>query len=235
LARFVPGEWRAFASFLAGPELPERMTGIRFAALGRTLQLFGLDLLLMALLVGIAELALLLGFRIPENAVDKLALNPQNLAIIVLFAPILEELVVRSWVSGRPGHVAAWATLLIGFAVLAVSGMQAHPILLLGDLLIVAVVASGLLFWLRGRPPFAFFKRHFAWFYFASALIFAGAHLLNYGQGWSLSTLPLLLPQLLAGLIFGYTRVTKGIWSDMLLHMMHNGLLISLVVLQKGM
>ena len=41
-------------------------------------------------------------------------------------------------------------------------------------------------------------------------------------------------PEKAAGLIFGYARVTYGLWSDMLLHVLHNGLLISLVVLQKG-
>jgi membrane protease YdiL (CAAX protease family) len=46
--------------------------------------------------------------------------------------------------------------------------------------------------------------------------------------------LPLVVPQLIAGLVFGYARVTFGLWSDMLLHMMHNGLLISLVLLSKG-
>ena len=80
-----------------------------------------------------------------------------------------------------------------------------------------------------------FFARHFAWFYFASALLFAAAHLMNYADGMTLALLPLVVPQLIAGLIFGYARVTYGLWSDMLLHMMHNGLLIGLIVLSKGM
>ena len=79
-----------------------------------------------------------------------------------------------------------------------------------------------------------FFARHFAWFYFAGALLFALAHLSNYSQGTALILLPLVVPQLLVGLILGYARVTYGLWSDILLHMMHNGLLIGLVVLEKG-
>ena len=65
------------------------------------------------------------------------------------------------------------------------------------------------------------------------ALLFAAAHLGNY-EGAALVLLPLVVPQLLVGLILGYARVTYGLWSDILLHMLHNGLLIGLVVLGKG-
>ena len=41
------------------------------------------------------------------------------------------------------------------------------------------VVALALLFWLRKHPPFPWFSRHFAWFFAASALLFASAHLAN--------------------------------------------------------
>jgi cyanate permease len=56
--------------------------------------------------------------------------------------------------------------------------------------------------------------------------------------GWTvplLGLIVLVVPQLIAGLIFGYARVTYGLWSDMMLHMMHNGLLVGLIVLSKGM
>jgi membrane protease YdiL (CAAX protease family) len=44
----------------------------------------------------------------------------------------------------------------------------------------------------------------------------------------------LVIPQLIAGMNLGYARISNGLWSDMLLHMLHNGLLISLVLLSKG-
>jgi len=92
-----------------------------------------------------------------------------------------------------------------------------------------------LVWWLRRHPPMPFFSRHFAWFYIAASLLFALAHLTNYTQGTALILLPLVIPQLIIGLILGYARVTYGLWSDMLLHILHNGLLISLVVMQKGL
>lgn len=235
VARWTPGEWRELAAFLRRPALPSRVTGLRLAAVGATLRLFALDLLLMALLIGLAALATTLGFRFPENAIDQLDLSLLWLGIIVVGAPLAEELMFRGWLSGRPGHVTALVALVVGIAIPVMSGPQAHPVLVLGGMAIAVLVAIGLLLWLRGRPTFAFFSRHFAWFYAASALLFASAHLANYTAEASPILLLLVVPQLIAGLIFGYARVTYGLWSDMLLHMLHNGLLISLVVLEKGL
>jgi membrane protease YdiL (CAAX protease family) len=235
LVRWAPAEWRAFAAFLRQPELPRRVTGLRWPALGATLRLFALDLLLMALLIGLFELAVAFGLHIPENAIDQLRLGPLWLAIIVVGAPVAEELVFRSWLSGRPGHVTAALALVTGIAIPILSGPHAHPVLVLGSIAIAVVLAIGLAVWLRKRPPMAYFSRHFAWFYVAGALLFAAVHLANYTQGAAVILLPLVVPQLIAGLILGYARITYGLWSDMLLHMMHNGLLIGLVVLEKGL
>jgi membrane protease YdiL (CAAX protease family) len=234
LARWIPGEWRAFAAFLRRPVLPQHMTGIRLTALGATLRLFALDLLVMALLIGIASLTSKLGYHLPENAIDKLDLGPGWLLLIIVVLPIGEELAFRAWLSGRPGHVTAIAVLAAAAALAFLSTPQAYPILAAGSLIIGIVLAIGLLFWLRHHPPFPFFSRHFPWFYFAGAVVFAAAHLGNY-DGAALALLPLVIPQLLVGLILGYARVTYGLWSDMLLHMLHNGLLISLVVVEKSM
>lgn len=234
LARWTPAVWRDFAAFLRRPVLPERMTGIRSAAIGATLKLFTLDLVLMALFLALLAVAAKLGFTAPENAIDKMRLTPLILAAIVVFLPIVEETAFRSWLSGRPGHITAVIALVVGVAIPVISGPQGHPVLLLGSVAIAGAIAIGLVVWLRKHPPLPFFNRHFAWFYFAVSLVFALAHLTNYNQVAVLILLPLVVPQLLFGLILGYARVTYGLWSDMLLHMMHNGLLIGLVVLQKG-
>jgi membrane protease YdiL (CAAX protease family) len=234
LARWTPAEWRDFAAFLRRPVLPQHVTGIRLAAIGATLRLFALDLLVMAVLVAVAAIVTKLGFDMPENAIDKLELGPWWLLLIVVVLPIGEELTFRSWLSGRPGHVTGFVVLLAAAALAVLSSPQAYPILALGSLAIGLLLAGGLLFWLRHHPPFPFFSRHFGWFYFIGALLFAAAHLGNY-DGAALALLPLVIPQLLVGLILGYARVTYGLWSDILLHMMHNGLLIGLVVLEKGM
>jgi len=234
LARFTPAEWRDFAAFLRRPVLPERVTGIRLAAFGSTLKLFALDAVLMAILLGLIALAAGLGFKVPENELDKLNLGPTALVAIIAILPIGEEIAFRCWLSGRAGHVVASSAFIVGVTILVISGPQPHPVLVLGDLLITATVAWSAVFWLRHRAAMGFFKRHFAAFYFASSLVFALAHLSNYSQIPVLILLPLVIPQLLVGLVLGYARVTYGLWSDIMLHIMHNGVLIGLVVLGKG-
>jgi membrane protease YdiL (CAAX protease family) len=233
LSRWAPAVWRDFAAFLRRPVLLEQATGIRFAAVGGTLKLFALDLILMALLLGLIGVASALGFKAPENDIDKLSLTPIALTAIVVILPIGEEIAFRCWLSGRAGHTVASLVFVIGVAILVISGPQPHPVLVLGDILITATVAWAAVFWLRHRAAMSVFKRHFAWFYFASSLVFALEHLSNYSQIPGLMLLPLVVPQLLVGLILGYARTKYGLWSDMLLHMMHNGVLISLVVLQQ--
>jgi len=235
VARWLPSEWRAFGAFLRRPVLPERVTGIRPPAIAGTLKLFVLDLILMAFLLGLVGLATAAGLKLPQNAMDSLKLGPMVLLLIVVVAPLAEELVFRSWLSGRPGHVTAAIALVVGVAIPVISGPQGHPLLLLGSFAIAIVVAVGLVLWLRRHRAMPFFSRHFVWFYGAASLLFALAHLTNYTQGTALILLPLVVPQLIVGLILGYARVTYGLWSDIALHMLHNGLLIGLVVLQKGL
>jgi membrane protease YdiL (CAAX protease family) len=227
----APGVACAFLDFLRRPVLPERVTGVRLSALGATLRLFALDLAIMTLLVSVALVAWVLGFTLPSSAVGELKLGTGLIALIVVLAPIGEELIFRSWLSGRPGHVAAGAVLLAAIGYLLMADLKAHPLLLLGALAGGLVLAIGLAVGLRRRAPFALFARNFAWFFFASAAAFALVHLSNYSSGAAPVLLPLVLPQLLVGLILGYARVTYGLWSNILLHVMHNGLLIGPVML----
>ena len=236
LARFAPGEWRTFAAFLRHPALPERMTGIRLAAIGKVLQLFALDLVLMALLLGLIQLATALGFSIPENAIDKLKLTPLLLALMIVAAADgrrdgLPQLAVgprracdrrgdpdrgRSPCRSFPGRRRTRSCCLAAsqsprwWRSASRSGCASDPRCRSSPSLRVVLF--------RQR---AGFRRR------ASDELHATAS--------PLALLPLVVPQLIAGLIFGYARVTFGLWSDMLLHMMHNGLLVALIVLSKGM
>jgi membrane protease YdiL (CAAX protease family) len=225
---------RAFFSFLRRPVLPERVTGVRISALGGTLRLFALDLAMMVMLVSVALAVWLLGVTLPSSVVGELKLGAGLLAVIVIVAPVGEELIFRSWLSGRPGHVAAAAVLVATLGYLLTADLQGRPLQLLGVLAGGSMLALGLAVGLRRRAPFAFFARNFAWFYFGSAAAFALVHLSNYSSGAAHVLLPLVLPQLGAALIFGYARVSYGLWSNILLHMMHNGLLIGLVLLIRG-
>lgn len=216
----LPAEWRRFFAFLRSPTLPDRAeTGV-----GGTLRmlapLYALDIALMVLVIGGIGLASALGFEMPDHVLQDFAIGPGLLAIIVLGAPIAEELIFRGWVSGRPGHVLSVALVLAGIAGGMMLTEAAMRIAVLGAALVGAILA---LVFLRGRPAMSWFQRRFGFFFYASALAFAGVHVLNFA-GASPALLPLVLPQLLLGMILAYLRVYRGIAAGMTLHALHNGL-----------
>lgn len=228
----MPAEWRSFAAFLRAPRLPDKAAGISAAHLQAVGALFLLDLALMISLIGIAFAAIALGFEIPDNALGNMELTPMLVATIVLIVPLLEELAFRGWLSGRPAQLLPFAiliaaALLTGFVIrpdLAVQGG------IIGAALLVAIAMA---FKLRGRAPFGWFQRHFVWFYLLASLAFAAVHLTNYEDASPLFLL-LVIPQGIAGLIFGYSRVTYGLWSNVMLHMMHNATFISFALLETA-
>jgi membrane protease YdiL (CAAX protease family) len=238
LARLAPGEWRSLAAFVRRPVLPDRPTGPRPAAFGALLQLLVLDLLLMALLIGGMAGLTALGVRLPGHLLDELELGLPLIALIVIGAPLGEELVFRGWLSGRPGHVGAALALLTvamlaGAVLLLLPGLGGD--LALVALLVIGIIAAPVLLWRkRGRPPMGWFARHFRWFYLLSTVAFAGVHLANFTEGAAALLLPLVLPQFLLGLILGYVRVTLGLWANVLMHAVHNSLFIGLVLAGAG-
>lgn len=221
------------------PALPDRADPAPRPALDAVVWLFGLDLALMALLLGALSLALQLGFQMPEHIMDQVELKPAVLALIVIGAPIAEEIVFRGWLSGRIGHILASPLAIAALVALPVAGAaynvgelgRAQTGLLVGT--IAAALALAALFLFRRRNAIGFVQRHFAWFYWASVLAFAAVHLTNFGAA-GIAGLPLVLPQLLLAMILGYLRVTYGLWSSVLTHMLHNALFIAIVLAGAG-
>ena len=216
------------------PVLPERASGVRLAALPVLGKLFALDLLLMGVLIGIAAGASALGLEMPEHLLDQLELTTPLILFILVAAPLGEDLIFRGWLSGRPGHVGAFVTLLAAAVGVTAGRMLGLPLVGLAFLGAGAVVAIYLLWRKRGRPPMPFFARHFRWFYLGSALAFASVHLTNFTEGNALILLPLTLPQFLLGLILGYARIQFGLWASVLFHAAHNSLFVGLLLAGAG-
>ena len=226
----LPAAWRRWGAFVRRPILPER-ADIGFAGgIKAIAPLLGLDLLIMALLIGALSLATKLGYHLPTHALDNMKLGGLLISLVVLGAPVIEETAFRGWLSGRPGHVAAILVLVAGGVWTAVHRM--NVIGLVG--MAAAVVIAGALLWLlRRRPPFAWFQNHFAWFFWGSALAFAALHLTNFAAAGP-AMFPLVLPQFVLALFLGYLRVTRGLWTSALMHMLHNAVFIGLVLAGLG-
>jgi Type II CAAX prenyl endopeptidase Rce1-like len=142
--------------------------------------------------------------------------------------PIGEELVFRSWIDGRRLTVMMMAVAVATAGLLALlTAAGAAPATRMGWLG-VGIVLIAWLAW-RGRRDerhVAQLVRGFAWIYWLQALLFALAHLTNYGSvSWPL--LLFVVPQLVAGLIFGFARVRFGMWANIVLHAASNGLILA--------
>jgi len=151
------------------------------------------------------------------------------LPITVIIAPALEETIFRGWQTGRPR--ALW---LLGgfvlFAVLTVSSKAIAPLVLAG-LLLAIVLFTALGWWrLRRRSTApAVYAASYPGVFWAVALLFAGVHLMNY-PSISAASLPMVLPQLWAGLMLGFTRQRIGLPAAMLQHAAANAASMALVL-----
>ncbi len=229
----IPGEWRRFGAFLRSPALPERASGFSLVSLRGVGWMFVLDLLLMSVIIGAAILTFSFGFELPSNKLAGLTLGLPIVLMIVIGAPIFEEIGFRGWLSGRPAHI--WPLIIIGTAVFGLPLLigQGQPFIVAGGLLIAVVAAIFVAWRLWARTPFRFFSRYFGWFYALSTLTFAVVHLTNYDNA-NPAFLLLVIPQAIAGLLFGYTRVHYGLWASMLLHALHNGTFIAFALMGKS-
>lgn len=230
-ARSIRNQWRDYASFLRRPTVPDGI-GRYAEGLGASLRMLGLDILLMGLLLSLVGFAMLAGIELPDNALNDLVLTPAVIFAIVVVAPVMEEIGFRGWLSGRPAHVVS--LLIIGGGALSFAFLSGEDepgplvgLVLIGTLL--AAIAALILLW--KRPPPRWFQRFFPLFFWLSSLGFALIHLFNYTEGTLLFLLPLVLPQFVLGTICAYLRVHYGLWTAILLHALHNGLLIGITLL----
>lgn len=231
-ANSARGEWAQYLAFLKRPKLPPMASGIGTGNLMAVLRMLALDIGIMLVLVSIAIAVMAIGFELPETALAKLEITPGLLALIVIGAPIGEEIVFRSWLSGRPGHVLAAIISVVGGLVLAVVGAEASSKSLGPIVLVVTLIAAILaIVLLRKRPAMRWFAWAFPFFFYASTIGFSLMHLANFEAGDMHVLLPLVLPQLILGSMLGYLRVNYGLWANILLHALHNSLAIGVVLL----
>ncbi|MCM0000364.1 MAG: CPBP family glutamic-type intramembrane protease [Erythrobacter sp.] len=189
-------------------------------------------LLLLAAVVAPLWLASRSAGVLPAPDVDPESLATSPLAFLVI-APLLEELVFRSWLTGR---VAALRFAACGFAALAlmlagVSLVPDHARML--GWAGAAVALAGLVQWSLTRerenarkvPPALI--RHFGAIVWAQAFLFGLIHLGNYTAPASPLGLAVVLPQVLGGLLLAYIRTRAGLKAAIAYHAGYNGLVLA--------
>ena len=228
VAGTMVGEWRRLFAFLKRPSLDvSAQSDSPFIVLGR---IYALDMLAMLVLVTLAGAAIAAGFYIPQTALAGQEFTPALILLVILGAPVLEEVGFRSWLSGKPGHIGALILVGVGVAGFAVThGSTAMAgTAILAAALIGAVAA---LIVLRKRPSMRWFVALFPGFFWLSTFAFALVHLANFEEGALGILLPLVLPQLILGGLLGYVRVRIGLWAAILLHAVHNATAMGIAML----
>lgn len=226
-------EWSRYLNFLRRPSLvrmDEDGNGAR--AVGRML---ALDLAVMLALIGGLSLAALGGFELPNNVNNSLEPGLGAIALVVLAAPLLEELAFRSWLRGHPAVIAVVGIVIVGFGAfpalaLAMEEGLARQVALIGGPGLAILAMPFAAYFLRNRPAPALFRRLFPVLFWFSAIGFALIHLGNYTEGSLAILLPLVLPQFALGTMLGYLRVHYGLAHAIALHAAHNAILFSLAM-----
>jgi membrane protease YdiL (CAAX protease family) len=226
-------EWSRYLGFVRRPHLPaleRQASGAR-----AVLRMLSLDLMVMLVLIAGISLAAGLGFELPENINNTLEPGLAAIALVVIAAPLGEELVFRSWLRGNPVIIGVLAVLLVGLGALPALGYAmgdglTRQILLIGGPALALVAAPLVAYLLLNRETPPFFRRAFAFFFWLSTLGFALIHLGNYTEGSLAILLPLVLPQFALGSMLGYLRVHYGLLHAIALHAAHNAILFGLAI-----
>lgn len=221
LSARLPAAWRDFAAFLRAPRLAGPV-GLR-AGWKMTGAMLGLNLLGLAVLLLVLPLwQHLTGIEGP-GAFEGIPIE-YLIPAVVLAAPIVEECLFRGWLSGRPRALWLLGCCLAAIAPLALLQPAAAGLAILGALL------AAIIGWvvLRKRAAPGWFMKGFPVLFLVSAALFASIHVFNYDNP-GLLHLPMVLPQLWAGLTLGFVRMQVGLPAAMLVHGASNALALSLV------
>ncbi len=219
------------ASYLARPRRIDP-SGLRAPGAG------GKALLLLAfhLIVLLGLLSPLLGMwqsamGLPEPAAFGAVPKAWLLPLVVLIAPVGEEIVFRGWLTGRVRALWLLGCALVAGALLAMVNYHVAEVPAALGVVAVGLVAPIGWWLLRRRGVPGWFEAAFPVLVWLSIVVFGLLHLTNYPQiSWAL--LPMVLPQLWAGLVLTYARMQIGLVASILIHAVANGTAISLALLR---
>lgn len=231
-AASIVAEWRRLGAFLRRPSLDVgEQSASPFTVLAR---IYALDMGIMFALILLAGAVIAMGVELPETALAGMEFTLSIVLLVILVAPVMEELVFRSWLGGKPGPIIALLSFGGGVAVFGSLGTDGS---LVGALFLITGIAGAIaaLVIFRNRPAMGWFARAFPAFFWLSTLAFALIHLANFDEGALVMLLPLVLPQFVLGGLLGYVRVRIGLWAAILLHAAHNATAFGIAALAMGL
>lgn len=152
-------------------------------------------------------------------------------AFVIPIAPPIEEALFRGWLTGRPR--ALWLLAMACVAAVLCACIVAHRAETAAAFGVIATGIAAVAGWWRLRklaaPPRGFVRGYRVWFAL-SVMVFGALHLTNYAHP-VLATVPMVLPQIWAGLVFGYVRMRQGLAASILLHASGNAAALAAALL----
>ena len=151
--------------------------------------------------------------------------TPRELLTIIVIAPIVEELIFRSWLGNKKSIIyffPAFLLLVLIFGLILVK-YDAVATALWISLLATDIYIISL--WRKGFRPVhqRLSDAYFPYIFWSSAIIFGLIHVGNFPSGYAFPVLVLMvMPQMIAGFVLGYTRIRFGLMACILLHGFYN-------------
>ncbi|MDF8333573.1 CPBP family glutamic-type intramembrane protease [Novosphingobium cyanobacteriorum] len=221
---------RTFATFLANPR-PARPVGLSASGAWKEWgTLLALHLAVMLLVIAPLLKVWQGAFGLPAPDAFGRMETARLLPMVIVIAPVLEEIAFRGWMTGRPRALWLLACGLAGAAMLAL--VQAHVAETAASLGFVATIVAALIGWIilrkRNGVP-GWFTTAFPALFWLSAIAFGLSHLINY-PAFSWAMLPMITPQLWSGLLLGHVRLRFGLPTSMLMHGCANAVAIGLAL-----
>lgn len=219
-----------FSAWLARPRMVSP-SGLRAPGAWRflrTMLALHVAVLLLVLLPLLGLWQQVMGLPSPEafDQVSKAMLVP----FVVVLAPVSEELAFRGWLTGRVRAIWLVGCGFVAAGFLAMVNVHVYEVPASFAVLAMGIAAPAGWWWLRRRGVVPGFERAFPVLVWLSIVVFGLSHLSNYPR-FSLALLPMVLPQLWAGMTLSYTRMRIGIFGAMLIHAAANGISVSLALL----
>ncbi len=153
-----------------------------------------------------------------------------------IIAPLTEETLFRGWLKGTKRAFIILAT-IISYCVslyLIVDNIDYDYFLISASSITMLYILTTLLalrkYW-NDVQPVNFFAASFPYIFYISAVTFGVIHIFNYEHHSLLQLLPMIIPQIIGGLILGYVRLRFGLWSAIAMHATSNGILVLLIIL----
>ena len=202
---------------------------------------------LWALTLGLAVLTVLVSNSIymlikgkPAEAAEgftELTQSSQFLFIAIIFAPLVEEVLFRSWLAHVRGILLAMPIFACLATILAIN-RQNNPDSLLTLMACGIILTAFAVYTRRYRQTYnrphhhaAAVQHIFPYVFWAAAIVFALIHIGNYSSDhFDPAVVLLAAPQFMIGLILGFVRMRYGLLAAIGLHGAYNSVFAGLTV-----